>query len=142
MGAGLNFAREHVKWVVHSSCDVTCFSWFCYRFPGVPALVTPRCESRSLSNRAIITLSKANSADTLGWAYYHNSAFSVAAPLLEEAVKKVPLNATYRYHLGLIYQKLNNSNRAPTELEKAISIDPNSSIASKARQALGDTPRT
>jgi tetratricopeptide (TPR) repeat protein len=83
-----------------------------------------------------------NSADTLGWAYYHNSAFSVAAPLLEEAVKKVPLNATYRYHLGMIYQKLNDSKRGRTELEKAISIDPNSRIAGTARQALRDTPRT
>jgi tetratricopeptide (TPR) repeat protein len=77
-----------------------------------------------------------NSADTLGWAYYHNGAFSVAAPLLEEAVKKVPENSTYHYHLGLTYQKLNESRQARAALEKAIRIDPKSPIAAQARRAL------
>ena len=78
----------------------------------------------------------ANTADTLAWAYFHNGAFSVAAPLLEDAVKKDPGNSSYRYHLGLIYQNLNDSARARTELEKAIRIDPKSPIAESARRAL------
>jgi len=80
--------------------------------------------------------SLANSADTLAWAYFHNGAFSVAAPLLEDAVKKAPDNSSYRYHLGLTYQNLNDSARARTELEKAISLDPKSPIAEEARRAL------
>ena len=53
-----------------------------------------------------------NSADTLAWAYYHTGAYSSAAPLLEDAVKKVPNNPTYQYHLGMVYQKLNDTGKA------------------------------
>jgi tetratricopeptide (TPR) repeat protein len=77
-----------------------------------------------------------NAADTLGWAYYHNHAYSVAAPLFEDAVKAMPNNQTYRYHLGLTYQKLQDPARAKIELEKAISIDPKSDVAAQARQAM------
>jgi tetratricopeptide (TPR) repeat protein len=80
-----------------------------------------------------------NSADTLGWAYYNNGAYSVAAPLFEEAVKQIPGNQTYRYHLGLTYQKLNDAKRAKSELEQAIALDPKSSVAEQARQALGNS---
>jgi tetratricopeptide (TPR) repeat protein len=83
-----------------------------------------------------------NSADTLGWAYYHNGAYSVAAPLFEEAVKKVPGNLSYHYHLGLTYQKLNDSARARTEFEKTINLDPKSTIANEARRALSQTTRS
>jgi Flp pilus assembly protein TadD len=77
-----------------------------------------------------------NSADTLGWAYYHNGSFSAAVPLLEEAVKKAPSNSTYLYHLGLAYAKLKDTDRARSQFERAISIDPNSPIAERARIAL------
>jgi tetratricopeptide (TPR) repeat protein len=77
-----------------------------------------------------------NSADTLGWAYYHGGLFSLAAPLLEDAVKRDPANSTYHYHLGLTYQKLNESNRSHAELEKAIAINPKSRVADQARQAM------
>jgi tetratricopeptide (TPR) repeat protein len=77
-----------------------------------------------------------NSADTLGWAYYHGGSFSVAAPLFEEAVKQAPSNPTYHYHLGLTYQKLNESVRARAELQRAITINPKSSVADQARHAI------
>ncbi|MGC1904927.1 MAG: tetratricopeptide repeat protein, partial [Candidatus Acidiferrum sp.] len=76
-----------------------------------------------------------NSADTLGWAYYHGGSFSVAAPLFEEAVKKEPSNSTYHYHLGLTYQKLNDPVRGRVELQKVIRINPASPLADRARQA-------
>jgi tetratricopeptide (TPR) repeat protein len=79
-----------------------------------------------------------NSADTLGWAYYNSGAFSVAAPLFEDAVKKVPNNQTYRYHLGLTYKKLNDPSRAKVELEKAIKLNPTSPLADQARHALSE----
>jgi tetratricopeptide (TPR) repeat protein len=77
-----------------------------------------------------------NSADTLGWAYYNNGGYSVAAPLLEDAVKATPDNQTYRYHLGLTYQKLNDAAKAKAELEKVISLNPASPLADQARHAL------
>lgn len=83
-----------------------------------------------------------NSADTLGWAYYNNGAFSVAAPLFEDAIKKVPENQTYRYHLGLTYKKLNDKTRAKAQFEKAITLDPNSAVAGLARQALSELTGT
>jgi tetratricopeptide (TPR) repeat protein len=79
-----------------------------------------------------------NSADTLGWAYYQNAAYSLAAPLLEEAVKGAPSNATYRYHLGMAYQKLNDTKRARIEFEKSIRLAPNAPSAEKASRALNE----
>ena len=79
-----------------------------------------------------------NSADTLGWAYYRTGAYSAAAPLLETAVKAAPDNQSYRYHLGVTYEKLKNSARAKAELEKAISLDPKSPVADEARQAISE----
>ena len=79
-----------------------------------------------------------NSADTLGWAYYQNAAYSLAAPLLEEAVKGAPSNANYRYHLGMAYQKLNDVKRARMEFEKSIRIAPNAPSAEKASRALSE----
>jgi len=80
-----------------------------------------------------------NTADTLGWAYYHNGAYSVAQPLLEEAVKKAGDNPAYRYHLGVTYQKLNDNVRARAQFEKAISLNPGSPIADESRRALEQT---
>jgi tetratricopeptide (TPR) repeat protein len=79
-----------------------------------------------------------NSADTLGWAYYQNAAYSLAAPLLEDAVKGAPSNATYRYHLGLTYQKLNDPKKARIELEKSIRIDPHAPSFEKASRTLAE----
>ena len=80
-----------------------------------------------------------NTADTLGWAYYHNGAYSVAQPLLEEAVKKASDNPAYRYHLGVTYQKLNDNARARAQFEKVISLNPGSPIADESRRALEQT---
>jgi len=77
-----------------------------------------------------------NSADTLAWAYYHTGAYSVAAPLLEEAVKKAPTNPTYRYHLGMVYEKLNDHAKARSAFESAIKAKPDSPAAESARKAL------
>jgi len=83
-----------------------------------------------------------NSADTLAWAYYHTGAYSSAAPLLEDAVKKVPNNPTYRYHLGMVYQKLNDNARAKSAFEAAIKAKPDSPAAESARKALSELAGT
>src|SRR5262249_29138825 len=78
------------------------------------------------------------SADTLGWAYFQNAAYSLAEPLLEEAVKGSPTNATYHYHLGITYQKWKEPKRARAELDKSIRMDPKSPSAEKANHALSE----
>jgi Tfp pilus assembly protein PilF len=59
--------------------------------------------------------------------------------MFEDAVKKNPGDATYHYHLGLAYQKLNDSARAKAELQKAISVDPKSAVAEEARRAASQS---
>jgi len=95
------------------------------------ALTLARTARRGLPNVP-------NSADTLGWAYFHNGAYSMAAQQLEEAVKGAPSNATYHYHLGVTYLKLNDPKRARKELEKSINLDPKAPSADKASRVLGE----
>src|SRR5262249_3929951 len=79
-----------------------------------------------------------NVADTLAWAYYHMAAYGLAIDLLEEAVKKLPQNATFHYHLGLAYQKTNERSRAKVHLERALQIDPKNGHGAEIRKALAE----
>ncbi len=54
---------------------------------------------------------------------------------------RIKSSGAYRYHLGLAYQKLNDFGRARVELKKAMSLDPKSSVADKAREALSQDAR-
>lgn len=78
----------------------------------------------------------ASAADTLAWAYYQKGLYSLAADLLQEALHTAPDNATYHYHLGMVYEKQNNTVAAKKHLERALQINPNSSSADEIRQAL------
>jgi tetratricopeptide (TPR) repeat protein len=80
----------------------------------------------------------ANAADTLAWAYYHKGIYDSAIDLLQEAIKRVPQNATYRYHLGLTYQRLSKVSLARESLQQALVIDPQSKRADEIRHALAD----
>jgi tetratricopeptide (TPR) repeat protein len=93
------------------------------------ALTMARTARRGLPNLS-------NSADTLGWAYFANGAYSLAAPLLAQAVQQTPANATYHYHLGMAYWKLNDKEKARRELEKSIKLNPQAPTAGKASFAL------
>ena len=53
-----------------------------------------------------------NATGTLAWAYYHKGVYRSAIDLLEEAVRKVPQNPIYHYHLGLAYGKADDRARA------------------------------
>lgn len=75
-------------------------------------------------------------ADTLAWAYYKKGLYRMAADLLEDAVRKDGSKSSYRYHLGLAYQKLGEKAKAKTQLQKALQIDPKYSLAEEARRAL------
>lgn len=78
----------------------------------------------------------ANSADTLGWAFYHKHVYTSAIGLFQEAVKKEPDNALFNYHLGLAYAKNGQAALARQQLDKVSRIKPNSSEAEDLRRAL------
>ena len=78
----------------------------------------------------------AGAADTLAWVYYHKGLYGVAAGLLREALQRSPRNATYHYHLGMVYEKQNNKAAARTQLELALQINPNYPDAIHSRDTL------
>jgi Flp pilus assembly protein TadD len=81
----------------------------------------------------------ASAADTLAWAYYHKGAYGLAVDLLEDAVKTFPTNPTYRYHLGMAYQKNKDEARAREQFERALQLNPQPSQLEQIRKALAAT---
>jgi tetratricopeptide (TPR) repeat protein len=79
-----------------------------------------------------------NSADTLAWAYYQKGAYALAIDLLEEAVKKVPQNPTYHYHLGLAYLKTNKPAQAREHLERTLQVNPKYPHADEIRKTVSE----
>jgi Tfp pilus assembly protein PilF len=59
-----------------------------------------------------------------------------AADLLREALKTAPTNATYHYHLGMVYEKQNKRAAAKTQLELALQINPDYPDAHHSRATL------
>jgi tetratricopeptide (TPR) repeat protein len=80
-----------------------------------------------------------NAADTLGWAYYNQGAYSSAIDLLQEAAKGNPQSPTYHYHLGLAYQKSNNPTLAKKEFEAALKINPRFDHSDEIRKLLSES---
>jgi tetratricopeptide (TPR) repeat protein len=77
-----------------------------------------------------------STADTLAWAYYKKGLYDSAIDLFQEAVKGVPQNATYHYHLALAYQRSNRAILAKASFQRALDLDPKSSRALEIRQAM------
>lgn len=77
-----------------------------------------------------------STADTLAWAYYHKAAYSFARDLLEEALKSDANNAAMQYHLGMVYDKLQDKSNATLHLKKVLSLAPNTPTAKDAQAAL------
>jgi len=75
-------------------------------------------------------------ADTLAWASYHVGAYDTARKLLEDAAAGQPGNATYQYHLGLTYLKINETARGKAALQKALAIDPQGPYSQQIREQL------
>jgi tetratricopeptide (TPR) repeat protein len=80
-----------------------------------------------------------SSADTLGWAYYHQGAYSSAIDTLQEAVKEDPKNPNFHYHLGMAYEKANNYAMAKKQLEYTLQISPNYPQAEEIRKVLSQS---
>jgi Tfp pilus assembly protein PilF len=77
-----------------------------------------------------------STADTLAWAYYNKGIYDSAINLFQEAIKSVPQNATYHYHLALAYQKSKQTILAKASFQRALDLDPKSSRALEIRQAI------
>ena len=82
-----------------------------------------------------------NAADTLGWVLYQKGAYRSAIDLFQEALKlgeknKSPDNPTVHYHLGLAYQKTDQSGLAKQQLERVLKIDPNYLDADDVKKQL------
>lgn len=82
-----------------------------------------------------------NAADTLGWAYYYQGAYSSAINTLQEAVSENPQNPTFHYHLGMAYEKANNYYLAKKQLEYTLQMSPNYAHADEIKQLLEQSPQ-
>jgi len=91
--------------------------------------------SQALAARTAIPNS-AETADTLGWAYYHKGEYAKAVRVLQQAIRDHPHSAAIHYHLGLSYQKLNQGEQAKTHLRKVLELDSNYVHADRVRTAL------
>ena len=83
----------------------------------------------------------ANAADTLGWAYYKKGIYQSAISQFQEALRLnektgAPDDAVFHYHLGLAYQKANQTALARQQLEKAVKLSPDNADARKALSEL------
>ncbi len=82
-----------------------------------------------------------NAADTLGWVYYQKGAYRSAIDLFQEAIRLKQKagsadDPTYHYHLGLAYQKTDQTALARQHLERVLKINPNYSDASDVKKLL------
>jgi tetratricopeptide (TPR) repeat protein len=79
-----------------------------------------------------------NSADTLGWAFYHKQVYTSAITLFKEAVKKDPENALFNYHLGLAYAKTGQAALARQQLDRVVKLKPDFPDVEELRRALAE----
>jgi len=78
--------------------------------------------------------------DTLAWVMYKKGNYSGAIPLLEEAVKKAPASAEYRYHLGMTLVAAGQKDKGKGQLQAALQTKQlKDADAQQARQALAQT---
>ena len=74
--------------------------------------------------------------DTLAWIQYKKGNYRVSISLAEDAVKKEPAKADYRYHLGMALSGAARRDRAKTELQKALQLNLKGTDAQEAQKTL------
>jgi len=76
-------------------------------------------------------------ADTLAWACYKKGVYSSRAKeLLQEALQRAPEDATYHFHIGMVYQQQRDVPNAKKHLQRALQISPSSPEAAEIRRVL------
>jgi Flp pilus assembly protein TadD len=79
-----------------------------------------------------------NADDTLALAYIRKGNYQLAVAPLEDSVKKVPQDQSVQYHLGLAYQGMKEMAKAKVSFQRALAIDPKSSVAEEIRKSLAE----
>ena len=79
-----------------------------------------------------------NIMDTLGWVYYKKGLYDSAISEFNDCLQKLPDNATVIYHLGMAYYKKGDSEKARSNLEKALSLNKKFSGADEAKRVLSE----
>jgi tetratricopeptide (TPR) repeat protein len=79
-------------------------------------------------------------SDTLGWIYYAKGSPELGIQMLQLCVDTDPKNATYRYHLGMLYAKAKDWPKAKDQLKLALSLDPAFEGAADAKSTLASAP--
>jgi tetratricopeptide (TPR) repeat protein len=75
-------------------------------------------------------------SDTLAWIQYKKGNYRVSVSLAEDAVKKDPEKADYRYHLGMALHGAGETDRAKAELQKALQLNLKGADAQEAQKTL------
>jgi len=75
-------------------------------------------------------------SDLVGWLYTRRNLPTVGLPHLQDAVRAVPDNAIYRYHLGYAHMNAGQLREAREQFTKALAIDKNFAYADQVRTFL------
>jgi len=75
-------------------------------------------------------------ADTLGWVYYKKDLPSLALPMLLRSIEQDKDNPQYQFHLGMLYAKNGEDNKARAALQRALKLRPEFEGSDEARRAL------
>jgi tetratricopeptide (TPR) repeat protein len=68
------------------------------------------------------SLKQAFFRDTYGWALFANNRYEEALAVFTDVVSKNPKIAVFRYHLAKTYDKMNNTPKAISEIEQALTL--------------------
>jgi tetratricopeptide (TPR) repeat protein len=75
-------------------------------------------------------------SDTLAWILVKKQSYGTAIQLLRECVQKDPVNASFRYHLGVAYYRAGQKSEAEQSLRAALKVQPTFSNAQDAIEIL------
>jgi uncharacterized protein (AIM24 family) len=93
---------------------------------GSEQLRTGKLDQAQRSFRAALETDPGNPRvlALLGLAYFRANQFNEARPIYEELVERAGSEASHRLNLGLVYLKLNESDKAIASLEASRALDP------------------
>lgn len=76
--------------------------------------------------------------DTLGWVFYKKGMPAQAVGPLLQSIRTQPANPLYHYHLGLVYLRAGDRDKAKASLERALSLGyfPEAAAARKALEGI------
>jgi tetratricopeptide (TPR) repeat protein len=77
-----------------------------------------------------------NVMDTLGWIYYLKGINLFALEELQESISRLPNNPLVNYHLGKVYYRNKQYEKAREHMATALKLDPNFKAADDARKLL------